>query len=179
MGSYKLEYVHIYIHITHILQTNIHRHASSLLILPPLFSSLLPLLSSSLLLPLSLQRPLFSSYFHCRLCSPRFVALSRLVLPPLVTFILGSYCHNYCDKKITGMHKKYTHGHNTYIHIHMQCNTYICTYIEHTHTQHIYTTHAIYYIHMHMYRTYTLSLSHTHTYTYIHIQYNTYICTHI
>ena len=74
--------------------------ASSFLILPPLLSSLLPLFSSFLLLPLSLQPPLFSSYCRCRLCSPRCAALSRLVVPPLVASILGRCCHNYCDKKI-------------------------------------------------------------------------------
>ena len=94
--------------------------ASSLLILPPLFSSLLPLFSSFLLLPLSLQPPLFSSYCHCRLFSPCCAALSRLVVPPFIASVLGSCCYIYCDKKFTGMHKKYTHGHNTYINIHMQ-----------------------------------------------------------
>ena len=72
--------------------------SSTLLVLPPLFSSLLLPLFFSFLLPLlSLQLPLFSSYCHCHLCSPCCVALPRLVVPPLVASILCSCCHNYCS----------------------------------------------------------------------------------
>ena len=75
--------------------------------------------------PLCCLSSLFFCCFHSpcnRLCSLRIAAAAsaRLVVPPLVASILGSCCHNYCDKKFTGMHKKYTHGHNTYINIHMQ-----------------------------------------------------------